>query len=377
MNKPVRFSPLGPFCSHSRWTYVLAVPCFAILFGHLLVGDNYWHNGWVFAEATVLNGFLLSGTFFTQNQVSKRITERYPRFEQTTRRILTALLAQTTLSAFFLTITATIYSQLRLAGSLFTYEAQTQAYVVTLIFTVLAVGMDETVYALNQWQQNQVNKEKLKEENLKGQLQGLKNQVNPHFLFNSLNSLSSLIADEPQRAEQFVDQMARVYRYMLQTNRSSELLLATNQANNDELTTLDAELAFIDSYYHLLKTRHGDGLYLHVRVSNQYRQHRLPPLTLQLLVENAVKHNVILASRPLSISIEITKQGHLCVRNNLQKKATRPGCTKIDELESTQAGLANIRAKYQLLAQSELNIETGPDFFTVTIPLLAKASTTT
>jgi LytS/YehU family sensor histidine kinase len=187
--------------------------------------------------------------------------------------------------------------------------------------------------------------------------------VSPHFLFNSFNSLSSLIADEPEKAEQFVNEMARVYRYLLQTTGPG-----APAGEADELATLERELAFIESYFHLLKTRHGPGLHLTVAVADEYRQHRLPPLALQLLVENAVKHNVILPHRPLHIDIATTAHGALRVRNNLQQKATRAG-----RFESTQIGLANIRNRYQLLAQAEPLIESDSLYFTVTLPLLAQS----
>lgn len=382
MNKSVRFPHVGS--PRSWWTYALTMPCFAVLFSFLLVGNAYWHNGWVFVGATLLNGGLLTATFFSQSRAAEWITRQYPAFEQTTRRVLLTVMTHMILSAIFLAIIGGLYIQLHLFGATLTYSTILNVYLVNLVFILLGVGLYETFYSLNQWQQIQVNKEKLKKENLKGQLQGLKSQVNPHFLFNSLNSLSSLIADEPQRAEEFVDQMARVYRYMLQTNR--QLLPASEHGETlDELTTLETELSFIDSYYHLLKTRHGSGLHLDVRVADYYQQHRLPPLTLQLLVENAVKHNVILASRPLYIEIETTEEGYLRVRNNLQKKtsrqrAVRPVRSESDynefgELESTHVGLANIQAKYQLLSQPQPLIEAGPDHFTVTLPLLTKSST--
>ncbi len=346
------FSQLSP---RTRWAYALTMPWFAVLFSYLLIGDGYWQRWQIFAGATLLNAAILTVTFFTQSQVSDAITRRYGRLDQTLRRVLITLLAHTVLSAIFLGMIAGLYVYFRLFGSTVEFATLVKVYLFNLVAMMLTVGLYETFHSLSQWQKHQVNKEKLRKENLQGQLQSLKSQVNPHFLFNSLNSLSSMIADEPERAEQFVDEMARVYRYLLQTNRHEDA------ASGDELTTLDTELRFIESYYHLLKTRHGTGLHLSLNVSDRYRHHGLPPLTLQLLVENAVKHNVILANRPLHVEIRTTDDGHLQVRNNLQKKTSR--------VISTQIGLANISAKYRLLGQTEPVIESGPDFFTVTLPL--------
>jgi LytS/YehU family sensor histidine kinase len=154
-----------------------------------------------------------------------------------------------------------------------------------------------------------VEKEQLKKTNLQGQYKSLKNQVNPHFLFNPLNSLSSLIADEPQRAEQFVDEMAKVYRHLLQTNRPAD-----TPGRETDLTTLTNELTFIESYFHLLKTRYASGIQLEITIDSADEDRLLPLLTLQVLVEKAVKHNVIHAARPPIIEIKSAPNGHLLVR---------------------------------------------------------------
>ncbi|UFH51837.1 sensor histidine kinase [Spirosoma sp. KNUC1025] len=215
---------------------------------------------------------------------------------------------------------------------------------------LVSVGIDESTYSMKKWRENRLEKEQLEKINIQSQLESLKNQVNPHFLFNSLNSLSSLIDDEPEKAEQFVDEMAKVYRYLLQTNE-------------DVLTTLDTELGFIQSYYHLLKTRYGAGIQLTVDVPAQDRDYQIPPLTLQMLVENAVKHNVIHADKPLQIDIETTETGQLLVRNNRQRRAG-------GRITSNKVGLSNIAAKYRLLAQTDPIVSSDDAHFTVSLPLL-------
>ncbi|GAB3943114.1 hypothetical protein GCM10028805_08820 [Spirosoma harenae] len=370
------------------WSYILLMPWFVPLITYLLIGDGYLHSWSTFLGATLFVWLLATTAFICHDWAADSIIRRYPELRQTFVRAGLICLAFVALSGSFLAIYTWLFIRYRPFGSQLTYDTVPTVFGFDMVAILLLVGFYETTYSLSRWQQYQMNKEKLKKENLRGQLQGLRSQVNPHFLFNSLNSLSSLIAEEPKRAEQFVDQMARVYRYMLQDNHRSGKLVKDNRRSgyritpdslfgkdptetdaSDELATLSDELAFIDSYYHLLKTRHGDGLQLTVEVADHYRTHRIPPLTLQLLVENAVKHNIILASRPLCIDIVTTLEGQLLVRNNLQKKATRP--TAIN-LESTQVGLSNIQTKYKLLAYPEPVIETGPEYFTVTLPLLAK-----
>ena len=340
------------------WSYLLLIPWFVPMVSYLLIGEKYATDGVVFVTGTLFVWFLSTVAFVTHDWVADAIARRFPGLGQTFVRAGLTAIAFIALSGVFLLFDTWLFIRFHLFGSHLTYDNVISVYGFDLIAIFLLVGIYETAYSLGQWQQHQVNKERLKRENLQGQLQGLKSQVNPHFLFNSLNSLSSLIADEPERAEQFVEEMARVYRYMLQANRVSP-------DQDDELTTLELELLFMDSYFHLLKTRYGAGIYLDTNVPEPLRQHRLPPLTLQLLVENAVKHNVILPTRPLQIEIFATEEGNLVVRNNLQRKATRPG-------DSTRVGLANIQAKYQLIHTREPVIETGPDYFTVILPLLSR-----
>jgi LytS/YehU family sensor histidine kinase len=193
-------------------------------------------------------------------------------------------------------------------------------------------------------------KEALQIQKNQSELHSLKQQVNPHFLFNSLNSLSSLISEDPEKAEKFLDEMSKVYRYML-------------RSNEDGLTSLDQEMLFIQSYFHMLKTRYGDGLEMHILIEDHFLEYKLPPFTLQMLVENAVKHNMILKQNPLQISIKTVDNGKLIVSNNLQRK--------INRVESTKVGLNNIIKKYELMKHEAISIMDDGKVFTVTVPLIA------
>ncbi|GAB4026664.1 sensor histidine kinase [Spirosoma koreense] len=191
--------------------------------------------------------------------------------------------------------------------------------------------------------------QRMQQEKMDMQMRALQSQINPHFLFNGLNTLSSLIDESPRQAGEFVDELSNVYRYLLRSNDS-------------ELTKLSIELRFILSYFHLLKTRFGGSIALDIAVDDQFDEALLPPLTLQLLVENAVKHNVVLASRPLTIRIRTTESRQLVIENTLQPK-------KIS-VESNGVGLSNIAEKYRLLNQSQPLIEEDSGWFRVTLPLL-------
>lgn len=215
-------------------------------------------------------------------------------------------------------------------------------------FFFLLAGF-ETLYHYAKLRYTEREKEQLEKEKLRAELNQLKGIVNPHFLFNNLNSLSSLIGENPARAEAFLDELTKVFRYLLRNNQA-------------ELTILGQEILFIQSYYHLLQTRYGNGINLKIQVEKKYEDWLLPPLTLQLLVENAVKHNRLQKEHPLYIEIISATGNILTVRNTVFK---REGV-----VESTGFGLQNINARYKMLNLAGVSIEKDHWYFTVTIPLI-------
>ncbi len=217
---------------------------------------------------------------------------------------------------------------------------------VILCFT--AIGATEAVYYYTRLRKSEQEKTELQRIALATQYDSLKQQVNPHFLFNSLNSLSSLITIDPPRAEKFVEEMSQVYRYLLQSNR-------------DELTTLRRELEFIKSYLHLLKTRF-EGFRVDIELPEPAMQGLIPPLTLQLLMENAVKHNEVSAAHPLHLRFYAMDGDRLAVTNNLQRRNI--------SVPSEKVGLANIIARYRLLNHPYVEVRETDTEFTVILPLI-------
>ena len=191
--------------------------------------------------------------------------------------------------------------------------------------------------------------EQFKKETTEAQLEALRKQVNPHFLFNSFNVLSSLIEADSPAAVLFVEQLSSVYRYLLNTQ-------------DQKLVTLKEELAFIESYLFLLKTRFGKNLLVEINLDNKEHEH-IPPSTLQLLVENAIKHNEISKRKSLQISI-YRESDLIIVENNLNPKATTEA--------SSQLGLQNIISRYKLMNEGIPEIENGEEKFIVRIPVITK-----
>jgi sensor histidine kinase YesM len=230
--------------------------------------------------------------------------------------------------------------------SLLDYSATTG---VVIFYATVTLGIYEGAYIWKQWKQTFAEKEKLIQSQWQVKYDLLKAQINPHFLFNSLNSLSSLIAEDPGQAEKYADEMSRVYRYLLRNN-------------DQELVSLRTEMQFIRSYGHLLKTRHGDGFLMTIHISDEYNDYLVPSLTLQLLVENAVKHNAVIKEHPLKVAIFTNDKEELIVENNKQKKTVT--------VQSNGVGLANINTRFKLLNQEGIFIEETEQVFRVIIPLI-------
>ncbi|MCB0804678.1 MAG: histidine kinase [Bacteroidales bacterium] len=190
----------------------------------------------------------------------------------------------------------------------------------------------------------------LQEENIISQFETLKSQVNPHFLFNSLNVLSSLIFIDQDKAAKFVRQLSKVYRYVLDHKDMDTIVLRE-------------ELPFIESYIFLLKTRFDQNLQVKIEIPEEKMDHKVAPMVIQLLVENAIKHNVISRLKPLSVSITATSEDdYLTVSNNLQLKSSTE--------RSSRIGLSNIRKRYDYLSGKKVDIIHDENHFTVKIPLL-------
>jgi sensor histidine kinase YesM len=218
-----------------------------------------------------------------------------------------------------------------------------------LFFNCIYIAVYEGLYLISEWRKAYEENEKLLKLQWQTRFDLLKNQINPHFLFNSLNTLSALISENPNQAELFVHEMSKVYRHLLQSNQNA-------------LVTLAVELKFIDSYFHLLKTRFGNGVFLNNEIPPQYLAYQIPPLTLQILLENAFKHNVISEKKPLIIDFKVDESGMLVVQNNIQRKTIN--------IKSDGVGLVNISEKYDLMSNDKIQIVDDGVNFKVILPLI-------
>ena len=216
------------------------------------------------------------------------------------------------------------------------------------IITCIVTGSCYMIHLIRKSQQVSVENEQLRSENLVNQFEALKNQLNPHMLFNSLNTLRSLIRETPDKAQDYLQELSRVLRYTLQGNECMSV-------------TLREEMEFVSAYNFLLKMRYEDNLEFDIRIEEEAETLQLPPMSVQLLIENAVKHNEISNRHPLVIRVcTIGKQ--LTVSNPIQRKKTASG--------GLQIGLANLAKRYSLLFKEEIEVREDNNTFIVTIPLI-------
>lgn len=213
----------------------------------------------------------------------------------------------------------------------------------------LVIGCVLIIRLIRQKQSVQLENEALRREALQRQFESLKNQLSPHFLFNSLTALKTLINEAPETAQNYINNLSKALRYTLQSNEK-------------RLVTLREEMDFTESYLYLIKMRYDMNLTLIIDINDMYSEYNLPPLTIQTLVENAVKHNEISKRRPLTITIRTDENANMVVRNNIQRKIT--------EEEGTGIGLTNLSKQFHILLGKEISISNENDEFTVMIPLL-------
>ena len=205
--------------------------------------------------------------------------------------------------------------------------------------------------ALEAYSLRQQNKE-LEKQNILAQFEILKNQINPHFLFNCMNVLSSLIKTNQDRAVLFTNQFAKLYRSILQLREHL-------------IISLEEELEFVDAYVGLQQIRFKNKIQMNFDILPNHRTASLPPFSLQLLLENVFKHNIISTNAPMVIDVFSTKEEQICVKNKLQKRQ--------EEADSTGIGLSNLKNRYALITTRQMEVNQNKDFFWVKLPLIPES----
>ncbi|MCM4167178.1 hypothetical protein KCTC52924_02758 [Arenibacter antarcticus] len=252
---------------------LIVTPIFIFFLNCIIFGTQYFSGFWFFISVSLLTFFWFCPVFISCGVIAVLLKQRFPSEAELAKRLSFMIVALLITTGLFLSALFNIFESIAYFEYRFNEKAFAWSYLVLGIISIFITFLMEGISRYKEWQLNRQATEKLNQVYKKSQLQGLKSQVNPHFLFNSLNSLSSLIQCDKEMAERFLDEMSKVYCYMLSSDEV-------------QLVTLDTELKFADSYMFLLKARFGNGLQLKMTASEEDKTKLLAPLTLQLLIES-------------------------------------------------------------------------------------------
>lgn len=331
------------------YSFVASMPIIDVLLNFIMFEGRLFTDAkiWLFSFPLI---FLMGiGSWRGHTFIGNYIKNKFPELRHTRKRLVILGFCLIPFMSFSVTVIFFVYDSFHILG----YQLKATdlklgllvGFCVNLIFETLY----EADFVLEKYKESVEEKQNMEQMSMHHEFDTLKNQVNPHFLFNCFNTLSSLISEDKKKAEKFLNELSKVYRYLLRNNE-------------DGLSTVENEIKFIRSYYQLLQTRHGEAVILQIEIDKRYDNYLLPSLSLQLLVENVVKHNVLSKNMPLIIDIFTTAGNKLVVNNNLQRRTVKAPSNKI--------GLDNIKAKYELLKQPGFQVMEDEKNFTVVLPLI-------
>lgn len=292
---------------------------------------------------TICDWFIIRGVLIF-------LRKKYPHFRDDKKRVI----------ILFITIIGVITFVDFIGGILLTsifnffgmnsnHDVKLKILLPIMLITIMSMAIYEAVYYYIRLKKSIREEEQTKQVMIQAQLDTLRNQAQPHFLFNSLNTLRDIIDhDTKEDAKDFVDNLSGVYRFII-------------ESGNSNLISLEKELKFAKAYIHIQSERFGDNLKINWNITENKLEAMIVPMSLQLLLENAIKHNIVSKAKPLIITVAI-KADALVVSNKIQVKSTQTPSTKI--------GLKNIKKRYQLISSKTPIINNDGEYFTVSLPLL-------
>ncbi len=330
---------------YSKWYYlILLIVTASLLIGYMftLVMNLDYTFANVFLRS-IFSTAIIWGGCVTIVTYSWR---KYPWESMPTKHIIIEVLLIMSLLTIYIVSGAFFISYKNENSIIIALQSHTVELIFTVLITFLITTIHEAVFFYQQWKLNFSRSISLEKDNLEARYNALKAQVNPHFLFNSLNSLMSLLDNNP-KAEKYVQDLSEYLRYVLLSNSKEEV-------------TLHEELENLEKFFHLQKLRFDENLTVEINIQPTSLAQYIPPLALQMLVDNCIKHNIITLKHPLKIEI-FQHDNKITVRNNKQLKKTE---------ESTGQGLKNIEGRYRFIGGESIKIESDDNYFSVTIPLI-------
>jgi two-component system LytT family sensor kinase len=340
-----------------RWFITAGIPVLALLVLSIICGFDYstlkgpfWMNYLEAVIYTTVYWFAIRWSVII-------LRKRFPEFSQSRRRIviqvLLILLFTPLLGALTFFVLDAISNFIPLPV---THDPnQGSGAFATYLVCFLMIAIYEAVYFYSQLRQTILEQERVKRAHIRSQLESLRNQINPHFLFNSMNTLMNIVQEDQQLATSFLEKLSKVYRYILENREEKPI-------------PLSKELDFIQAYVFLQQERFRGNLTVSIDIPEERLEDLILPLSLQILFENAIKHNIISSRKPLRIRVFLDEQDKLTVTNNLQRKS--------QVMHSTKVGLENIRMRYNFFTNEAVDVQEGEGHFTVRLPLLTESSAT-
>lgn len=288
---------------------IIALICILItlVVNSIYFDRSYYNRPLLFGAATGITFMELILVSFICTAISVRLRKRFPKEEQVIKKLSLLILTFILISIFFKYLLFKTYAAIPFFETEFNENRLAWIYLSVSIITIFLTFLMESIHRFQAWKMALQETDQLNTAYKQSQLNALKNQVNPHFLFNCLNSLSSLIEEDEEKAEDFLNELTRVYRYLLRND-------------HEQLVTLHTELGFLNAYIHLLRERFGEGLQINLSMDENDHKKLLPPLLLQVLIENACARNIISKQQPLMISIASAGYHVLQATYNLQPK---------------------------------------------------------
>ncbi|MFY0625314.1 MAG: histidine kinase [Reichenbachiella sp.] len=331
-----------------RWTSILVMGVSIRLFSDFMYSLYYDHAmTWEikdYVSTILLALMILEGIRW----VDHRLDSLIPWENQHTKRFLIQIVSNAAVTLFALVIFSIFLENLINENAVRPLFEDVVIVSTTISVTIAMVAIDLFFFFIRRWRNSLSDVDRFKKESLEFRHEMLKTQVNPHFLFNSLNTLSSLVYEDQDAAYTFISKLSGVYRNVL-------------EHRNKGLVTVKEELEASSSYIELIRLRFGKRLYLSVDLDEKIQNYQVPPLILQLLIENAIKHNVVSTKYPLGIAIS-NQDERIVIQNTLRLKTSKGYSSKI--------GLDNIISHYDIVTDEKVTIKQTDDFFIVTIPLL-------
>ncbi|MBK8502477.1 MAG: histidine kinase [Saprospiraceae bacterium] len=317
------------------YSFIASMPIIDILLNYIMYDADIFSNLKIWLISFPLIFLLGAGSWLGHVFIGNAIKMRYPSLRQTKTRLLIHIFCIIPFMSLSVCVIFLLYDRLHILGYQLSLADLKMGILVGFCVNLIFESLYEADYTLERYKSSLEDKQYMQHLVANQDFDSLKRQVNPDFLFNCFNTLSSLISIDRSKASQFLDELSKVYRYLLKNNQES-------------LTTVENEIKFIESYAKLLRTRYADAVTINLNINPQYTHYLLPSLSLQLLVENAVKHNILSKEQPLSIDIFTTVGNKMIVNNNLQRIQY--------PISSNKVGLKNIESKYLLLGQSGFQV---------------------